>query len=105
MIQLDPLYKTGAPRAPPHSCIILHVLYMALFILFRPFLVSWSLYFKSQFYRARFAFFQIRSALENWDGGTFKSSEYTDFSFFSFFSSLHEFPYHRYICSKFCNVI
>lgn len=48
---------------------------MALFILFRPFLVSWSLYFKSQFYRARFAFFQIRSALENWDGGTFKSSE------------------------------
>lgn len=57
---------------------------MALFILFRPFLVSWSLYFKSQFYRARFAFFQIRSALENWDGGTFKSSEYTDFPLFFF---------------------
>lgn len=61
---------------------------MALFILFRPFLVSWSLYFKSQFYRARFAFFQIRSALENWDGGTFKSSEYTDFPLFSFLFSL-----------------
>lgn len=61
---------------------------MALFILFRPFLVSWSLYFKSQFYRARFAFFQIRSALENWDGGTFKSSEYTDFPLFFFLFSL-----------------
>lgn len=78
---------------------------MDLFILFRPFLVSWSLYFKSQFYRARFAFFQIRSALENWDGGTFKSSEYTDFPFFFFFSSLREFSYHCYVCSKFFSEI